>query len=187
MPPPVQDPSASAQDFRASGNPPCCVFVSGPRGAGKTHWIQSRILELIAVQPGSHCGVVLAEDGHTRMEHFAHEVPGVAVRRVLLPCPCCPARAYLPDTVRELARDAGAACIWIEAPATAAAGLLREFDRELGWPRQVVLCLDPKWEQLRHRPDLPPFLTAILEEADTIVAPVTPKPSPTESLQLNLN
>jgi hypothetical protein len=121
------------------------------------------------------------------MESFAHEVPGVAVRRVLLPCPCCPARAYLPDTVRELARDAGAACIWIEAPATAAAGLLREFDRELGWPRQVVLCLDPKWEQLRHRPDLPPFLTAILEEADTIVAPATSKPSPTESLQLNLN
>lgn len=188
LPPQVPDLSALAQDFRASGNPPRCVFVTGPRGAGKTRWIQSRILELVGAQPESRCGVVLAEDGHTRMEHFAHEVPRVAVRRVLLPCPCCPARAYLPDAVRELDRATGAAWIWIETPATAAAGLLREFDRELGWPRQLVLCNDAKWEQLRHRPDLPPFLSAILEQADIIVPPGSSVvPPPAAAVQLNLD
>jgi hypothetical protein len=131
--------------------------------------------------------VVLAEDGHTRMEQFAHEVAGVAVRRVLLPCPCCPARAFLPDTVRQLALETAATCIFVEVPTTAAAGLLREFDRELGWPRQLVLCLDAKWEQLRHRPDLPPFLTAILEQANTLVPPAPPVSPAPESLQLNLN
>lgn len=186
MPLPVENPSAPAQDFRASGNPPRCVFVTGPRGAGKTRWLQTRILEQVAAQPGSRCGVVLAEDGHTRMEQFAHEVPEVAVRRVLLPCPCCPARAFLPDTVRDLARDTGATCIFVETPATAAAGLLREFDRELGWAREIVLCLDAKWEQLRHRPDLPPFLTTLLEQTDTIVTPATPEPRPAETVNLNL-
>jgi hypothetical protein len=107
--------------------------VTGPRGAGKTRWIQSRILECLGQEPGGQCGVVRAEDGHTRMEHFAHEVPDVAVRRVRLPCPCCPARACLLDTVRELVRATTAAWIWVEASATAAAGLLRVFDRELGW------------------------------------------------------
>jgi hypothetical protein len=162
--------------------------VTGPRGAGKTRWIQSRILECLGQEPGGQCGVVRAEDGHTRMEHFAHEVPDVAVRRVLLPCPCCPARSCLPDTVRELVRATSAAWIWVETPATAAAGLLREFDRELGWPRQLVLCLDAKWEQLRHRPDLPPFLTAILEQADTIVPPgPSALPPPAAAVQLHLD
>lgn len=183
-----QHPPAANPDSHTGLNPPGCVFVTGPRGAGKTRWIQSRILEVLGPEPERHCGVVLAEDGHTRMEHFAHEVPEVAVRRVLLPCPCCPARAYLPDTVREIARDTAVAWIWVEAPTTAAAGLLREFDRELGWPRQLVLCLDPKWEQLRHRPDLPPFLEAVLSQADLIVPPApSAVPPPTAAVQLNLD
>ncbi len=147
------------------------MFVSGPRGAGKTRWVQARIRELVGRDRSVRCGVILAEDGHTRMERFAREVPGVAVRRVLLPCPCCPARAFLPDTIRQLAAEPGVDWVFVEAPATAAAGLLGEFDRDLGWPREVVVCLDAKWEWLRHRPDLPPFLSALLAHAGTLVPP----------------
>ena len=149
------------------------MFISGPRGAGKTHWVQERILALVAAHPGIRCAVVLAEDGHTRMERFAHEVPGVAVRRVLLPCPCCPAQAGLPDAVRNLIGATGADWLFVEMPATAAAGLLGEFDRELGWTRQVVLCLDEKWERLSQRHDAPPFIAALMERAD-LVLPASP-------------
>jgi Ni2+-binding GTPase involved in maturation of urease and hydrogenase len=151
------------------------VFVAGPRGAGKTRWIQERILALVAAQPGIRCAVVLAEDGHTRMERFAHDVPGLAVRRVLMPCPCCPARACLPETIRELQDGTGIDWLFVETPATAAAGLLGEFDRALGWSREVVLCLDEKWENLSHRPDRPPFLSALLERADRVMrsSPIT--------------
>lgn len=165
------------QDSPPGANFPRCVFVSGPRGAGKTRWLQQRIIELVSATPGIPCAVVLAEDGHTRMERFAHEVPGVAVRRVLLPCPCCPARAYLPETIRQLTSETGAAWVFVEAPATAAAGLLGEFDRELGWPREVVLCLDEKWEWLRHRSDLPPFLSALIAHAGTVVPPPARDPA----------
>jgi hypothetical protein len=170
---PTQIPAVASAPASAGGNPPRCVFISGPRGAGKTHWLQERIRELVAGQPGVRCAVVLAEDGHTRMERFAHEVPGVAVRRVLLPCPCCPAQAYLPETVRDLTGETGADWLFVETPATAAAGLLGEFDRELGWSRQVILCLDNKWERLRDRLDAPPFVSALLERAD-MVLPASP-------------
>ncbi len=125
--------------------------------------------------------MVLAEDGHTRMERFVREVPGVAVRRVLLPCPCCPARAFLPDALRQLVGAPGIDRVFVESPATAAAGLLGEFDRDLGWAREVVLCLDAKWEWLRHRPDLPPFLTALLAQTNLLVPPSTATLRPPES------
>jgi len=71
----------------------------------------------------------------------------------------------------QLAGEAGVERVFVESPATAAAGLLGEFDRDLGWPREVVLCLDAKWEWLRHRPDLPPFLAALIAQATLLVPP----------------
>ena len=167
-------PAAAAVDSLPAGPPPRCVFIAGPRGAGKTHWLQQHIQELVARQPGVRCAVVLAEDGHTRMERFARQVPGLAVRRVILPCPCCPALAQLPDTMRELVRDQPIDWIFVETPALAVAGLLEGFDRELGWPREVVACLDAAWEVARHRQEVPPFLIALLELADTVVAAPAP-------------
>lgn len=151
--------------------PPRCVVVTGPRGAGKTRWVQERIRALTAASPGLRCGVVLAEEGHTRFERFARTVPGLAVRRVLLPCPCCPAQAFLPEVVRTLVAGTGVAQVLLELPAVAALGLLGEFDRELGWPRELVLVLDARWERLRHQGDAPPFLAALAGAADTIFAP----------------
>ena len=129
--------------------PPQCVFVTGPRGAGKTRWVQENILKLVAAHPGLHCAVVLAEDGHTRMERFAHEVPDVAVRRVLLPCPCCPAHAYLPETIRQLTSETGADWLFVETPAVATAGLLGEFDRSVALgPRLHPDVADPQARRL---------------------------------------
>lgn len=143
----------------------------GPRGAGKTRWIQHQVRQLAAGGSDLRAAVILAEDGHTRMERFAHDHPGLAVRRLLLPCPCCPALAQLPMTVRELVASSGAGWLFVETPATAASGLLAEFDRDPAWPRRVVLCLDAKWARLCERPDRPFFLSALLDRADAVVPP----------------
>jgi hypothetical protein len=154
------------------------VFVVGPRGAGKTRWVQHRIRQHVAAEPGGRCAVVLAEEGHTRMERFARDVPAVAVRRLLLPCPCCPALAQLPETIRQVIGETGATRLYVEVPATAAAGLLAEFDRDPGWPRRLVLCLDEKWDRLRRRDDGPLFLSALVADADEIVTPRPPDAGP---------
>ncbi len=156
--------------------PPRCVVVTGPRGAGKTRWVQEHIRALVAAAPGQRCGVVLAEEGRTRFERFIRTVPGLAVRRVLLPCPCCPAQAFLPEVVRALVTETGVAQVYLELPAVATLGLLGEFDRELGWPREVVLVLDERWERLCRQGDAPPFLAALREAADTILTPATGAP-----------
>lgn len=178
LPPPEPSAGGLEQDSRAGGNSPRCVFVAGPRGSGKTRWLQDRLRQLVQEQPGIRCAVVLAEDGRTRMERFAHEVPGVAVRRVLLPCPCCPALAHLPTTVQDVVRETGAAWVFIEVPATAAAGLLGEFDREIGWAREVVVCLTPRWDDLRHKADAPVFLSALIERATSLVVTSPPTGAP---------
>ena len=151
--------------------PPDCVFVVGPRGAGKTRWIQRRLLDLAAGHPDFRAAVLLAEEGRTRMERFALAHAGVAVRRLLLPCPCCPALAQLPTTVRDVVATSRAAALFIETPATAAPGLLAEFDRDPAWPRRLVVCLDAKWARLAERPDRPYFLSALLEKADEVIPP----------------
>lgn len=163
------------REFAGGGGAgPRCVIVTGPRGAGKTHWVQERIRELVAATPGRRCGVLLAEEGRTRYEQFVRSVPGVVVRRVLLRCPCCPAQAFLPEAARALAAETDLTQVFLELPAVAALGLLGEFDRELGWPRDIVLVLDARWERLRQQDDAPPFLAALLAVAGTLVGPPAP-------------
>jgi hypothetical protein len=159
--------------------PPRCVFVTGPRGAGKTRWMQERIRALRAEQPEGRCGVVLAEEGRTRMERFAQEPPGVAVRRVFLPCLCCPALADLTGGLRQLVADARTDWLFLEVPSIAAAGLLAEFDRAIGWPRQLVVCQGAASAEAPRRPDPAPFFSNLLDLADSVV----PGPAPTSFLR----
>ncbi len=167
---PIQAGSSTFSREHSDGSPPRCVFVTGPRGAGKTRWMQEHIRTLRAKQPGMRCGVVLAEEGRTRMERFAQEPPGVAVRRVYLPCPCCPALANLPGTLYQLVADARTDWVFLEVPTIAAVALLSEFDRAIGWPRQVVVCQDAAWVDAQRRHVLSPFFTNLLDLADTVVA-----------------
>jgi Ni2+-binding GTPase involved in maturation of urease and hydrogenase len=158
---------------RRPAAPPRCVVVTGPCGAGKTRWLQDRIRALRVEQPEARFGVVIAEEGRTRWEKFVQETPGLAVRRVFLPCPCCPALADLPGTVNQLVAESGAAHLFLELPAVAAAGLLAEFDRTFGWPRQVVVCKSAAWADAERRGVFSPFYGGLLDLADTVIEPPT--------------
>lgn len=148
---------------------PHCVFVSGPPRAGKTRWLQERIRALAAGPPPARCAVLLAEEGRTRWENFAREVPRLAVHRLVLPCLCCPGLANVPSAVQSLAASSGADWLFVEVPALAAAGVIAEFDRALGWPRQVVICPGAAWEAVPRTEELPFFLSNLLALADTVV------------------
>jgi hypothetical protein len=148
---------------------PRCEFVTGPRGAGKTRWVQRRIRELVDERPGAQCAVLLAEEGRTRMERFCAETPGVSARRLLLPCMCCPGLADLPGIMRELMTAIRPGWIFVEAPALAATGLMAEFDRAVGWPRKLDICLDAGWTLALRDGSLAPFQLALLGLADLVV------------------
>ena len=164
------EPSPSWRETSAANTSPHCVFVTGPRGAGKTRWLQLQIHELAAKQPGTRCIVLLAEEGRTRMEGFTQDTPRVTVRRLLLPCICCPALADLRGVLRALVTAIRPDWFFVEVPAMAAAGLVTEFDRVLGWPRELVVCLDRAWATARREQDLSPFQMVLLELADRVVA-----------------
>lgn len=169
-PPPAPDATALA----ASLPPPRCVFVTGPRGAGKSRWLQERIRSLRREHPAAHCAVLLAEEGRTRWERFAREISGVAIQRLFLPCLCCPALADLPGAARALHAASRPEWLFLELPALAAAGLLGEFDRALGWPREVVLLLDAEWSAARRAQTLTPLHAATLALADRVLEPAPP-------------
>jgi len=157
------------RDIFAPNAPQHCVFVTGPRGAGKTRWVQRQIRDLAERLPGTRCAVLIAEEGRTRMEGFARDTPGVVVWRLLLPCICCPSLADLPGTLRALVAPAYPDWLFVEVPALAAAGQLAEFDRACGWPREVVVCLDGAWTNARCEQTLSPFQMALLELAGSVV------------------
>jgi hypothetical protein len=60
--------------------------------------------------------------------------------------------------------------LFVEVPALAAAGLAADFDRALGWPRELVVCLDQVWATHQREHALPPFQMVLLEIADRIVS-----------------
>jgi G3E family GTPase len=156
--------------------------VTGPRGAGKTRWLQAQIRGL--GPPGARAAVLLAEEGRTRMESFAGDTPGVTVHRLLLPCLCCAGLADLPGALRRLVAAARPDRAFLEVPALAAAALVAEFDRELGWPRELAVCLDRAWARASQDHALSPFQAALLEAADRVVpAPPGSGDAPEPSLR----
>jgi G3E family GTPase len=164
------EPSLFWHKTSAPTTPPHCVFVTGPRRAGKTRWLQLQIHDLSEKQPGARCAVLLAEEGRTRMDGFAQNTPGVTVRRLLLPCICCPALADLPGALCALVAAARPDWLFVEVPALAAAGLVAEFDRACGWPRKLVVCLDRVWATARREHALSLFQMVLLELADRVVS-----------------
>ncbi len=145
-----------------------CTIVSGPRGAGKTRWIQRQILGLGAREPGVRVAVLLGEEGRTRMERFARETPGVTVHRLLLPCFCCPGLAEIGSAVGALVAASGASRLFIELPAIGAPGLVAEFDRAIGWPRRVLVFLDASWAAWRRDGRLLYYQTVLLDLAQAV-------------------
>jgi len=163
---PADSPGAAAR--AALARPLPCVIVSGPRGAGKTRWIQRQILGLAAREPAARFAVLLGEEGRTRMERFARETPGVTVHRLLLPCFCCPGLAEVGSAVGALVAASGASRLFIEVPAVGAPGLVAEFDRLVGWPRRLLVLLDGPWAAGRRDGRLLYYQTVLFDMADAV-------------------
>lgn len=149
--------------------PPRCVFVTGPRGHAMARWLDERLAEIHAERPETRCAVLLADEGLTRTNRFANCSSPVAVRCLYLPCLCCPASADLPRIAREFAEVNRAACLFIELPALAAGGLISQFDHLVGWPREVVVCLNREWAKASRARTLSVFQTRLIALADQVV------------------
>jgi len=163
------EPPSAGSEIPAIDAVPRCAFVTGPRGAGKTRWVQRQVRGVIGEHSGSHCAILLAEEGRTRMERFCKETPGVSVRRLLLPCMCCPGLADLSGVLKEFVAEVQPGWLFVEVPALAAAGLLAEFDRVVGWPRKLDVCLDAGWTLALRDNSLAPFQLALLGLANLVI------------------
>jgi len=123
---------------------PRCLIVTGPPGSGKTLWLK-RWLDSMAVNaPGARCSVVLAEQGNTVLDPTA-QAAGHEVRHLPVPaCLCCTDFGMLTDSVRETAASGSLDWLAIEIPLLLIGGFLPAFDRDLGWPRRVLVCRQSK-------------------------------------------
>jgi len=146
-----------------------CVVVTGPRGAGKTRLIQRCILRLLEQRPETVCAVVLAEEGRTRMEGFMAARPGFALRKLFLPCFCCPGRSNLAGELRALVEKVSPDWTFIEMPAIAAVGLMPELDGTVGPGSLVVVCLSEAWAAAQRENMMMPFQTALIAAASAVI------------------
>lgn len=115
------------------------------------------------------CAVLAPEETAAAMERFARGAPWVSVRRLAVPCLCCPAAAGLPGLVRTLAEEGGPGRLFVDLPVLAAASLLAEFDALVRWPREVVVCLDAGWTEARRAEALSYFQFRLLAAADRVI------------------
>ncbi len=163
--------------LRGMGDPPMpniphCTFVTGPRRSGRTRCIRQR---LAACPASARAAVLVIDDGGLLARHSDDACfPGARVNKLALPCPCCPELAGLPVAVHAMCGDPGATVshLFIKIPDIAAPRLLAEFDRVVGWPRTLVVCLSAAWARVRAaQQTLPLFLSTLLALADEIVTP----------------
>lgn len=159
-----------APTARAAVTPaPRCILVTGPAGTEKVRWLQETIHTLRADGLVANCAVLATPETAGEMERFARVVPRVSVRRLILPCLCCPGAAELPRRVRALAEESGADRLFVDLPVLAAAGLIAEFDALVRWPREIVVCLDAGWTAARHADSLSYFQFSLLSAADRVI------------------
>ncbi len=166
---PEQPAVTAAPDSVRGSVMPHCVAVTGPRGAGKTRWLQQCIRELLAERPGVRCAILLAEEGRTRMESFCADLPRLSLRKLFLPCLCCPEASDLSGAVGRLVTETGADWLFLELPVIAAPGLLAVFDRQIRIPRTVVMRLTPSWARAVKAGMLSPFQSGMFDAADVVI------------------
>lgn len=165
MPP----PAASSGFLPAPLVLPRCTIVTGPAGTGKARWMQETIHFSRADAPAINCAVLVAPETAAEMERFARVVPRVNVRRLTLPCLCCPGAADLPRLVRALVEESGADWLFVDLPALAATGLVAQSDALVRWPREIVVCLDAEWAEARRNDSLSFFQFQLITSADRII------------------
>lgn len=171
---PTDSNSLPSETHTSQPSGPICTFVSGPRDAGKSRHILECLRKIAATAhtPEGTVAVLLAEEGRTRAESLSAAFPGLILRRLFLPCQCCPELARLPAALRAI-KDANPRLerVFIEVPDIAALRFLEEFDAVIGWPRSLVVCLSAAWCKARRLEMLSPFQSALIEQADLFVEP----------------
>jgi hypothetical protein len=181
---------------------PHCTFVTGPSRSGRARYIRQRLSVLretapretppaappsappaspapsaapSAAPPAARAAVLVIDDGGPpALRDDAAGFPGARVNKLTLPCLCCPELAGLPAAVRSMCGAPGGPVshLFIKIPDIAAPRLLAEFDRAVGWPRTLVVCLGAGWARVRAaQQTLPLFLSTLLALADEIITP----------------
>lgn len=149
--------------------PPGCIVITGPQGAGKTRWLQNWVRLARSGRPTLRLAWLLAEQGRTRVENFCRESPGIALRKIVPTCTCCPGAVDLPGHALALTENGQTDWLLIELPVLSAPGLLAEFDRLLHWPRKLVTCLTPAWSRDYQTGEMSPFQSALFAKATMLV------------------
>jgi hypothetical protein len=158
---------------------PRCTFVTGPLRSGRARCIRQR---LAALPAAARAAVLVIDDGGGLLARHRDDAgfPGARVNKLTLPCPCCPELVGLPVAVRSMCGDPGepVSHLFIKIPDIAAPRLLAEFDRVVGWPRTLVVCLSAVWSRVRAtQQTLPLFLSTLLALADEIITPPADTPA----------
>ncbi len=157
--------------MNGSNSGPRCLVVTGPRGSGKTRWLQRFVGALSARTPPARCAVLLAEEGRTRLDGVAANPAQFVLEKYVPACLCCFDPAALTHAAQQLTASSGAEWLVIEVPALLAAGFLAELDRAPGWPRTVVVCLRPPPVGRPAEGGFgSPFFAMLLPAADAVVA-----------------
>lgn len=150
---------------------PRCVLVTGPRGRGPSQWVHEQIRQVQKQRLGIRCAYLVADQGLVCPDRSADDRSAVMMRSLYMPCMCCPAVADLPGAVRALAAGSRAEWLGIELPVLAAGALLAEFDRQVGWARDFVVCLNPEWAGMRQCGQLSLFQGRLLALATRVIEP----------------
>lgn len=148
---------------------PQIVFLTGPRGTGKTRWAQRFLLAWHERHPTGRIDFIQGEQGRARMENFVASASWLSLRKVEFPCFCCTGLIDLPGIARAMTEHSRADWLLIEAPALAATSLLEELDRTLGWPHRTVTCLSATMANRAPEQALPPFFEMLLANSDLVV------------------
>lgn len=172
---PTGTPS-TPEDLRSRSTPRCLV-VTGPARKETWAWIEARIRRIRETQPGARLAILAADADLGQLRAIARTYAPIEIRRLMVPCACCPALSELPSEAKQLVDEAKPDWLIIELPAPAVHALLAHFDAALHWPREFVVCLDARWSEMRRADELNWFQSQLLSAADCI-APADPAGAP---------
>lgn len=180
--PPRRDRQSTAVTSPEPDNPPGapaspaphCVVVTGPARKETWAWIERKVRFVRETEPAARIAVLAADADLVRLRAMAQHCAPIEIRRLLVPCACCPGLSDLPAEAKELVDETRSDWLLIELPVLAAQPLLAHFDAVLRWPRELVVCLTQSWTEARDRGELTWHQSQLLAAADVI----TPFPLP---------
>lgn len=152
-----------------AGGVPRCVVVAGPARKETWAWIERKLHSVREAYPAARLALLAADADIGQLRAIARTYAPIEIRRLMVPCACCPALTNLPSDAKELVDEFKPDWLIVELPALAATALLAHFDAALHWPREFVVCLDDRWAAARRDDLLTWFQSQLLQGADMVV------------------